>query len=186
MYMYVLKAASTACVHLYCRFEPQRAVQQLRACGVLETVRLSAAGYPSRWTYNEFFQRYRLLLRSGQVRRDDVRQMCEYILHRSIKVSQIFIACILFDHWDRSTIESVLVIMYGIRDSKMYPASWWVCSIYMKTGVLHVHLQAANSQYMYMFFYILSLSSPDLQVEMLCLELCCFVCDSSQPAELPR
>ena len=25
-------------------------------------------------------------------------------------------------------------------------------------------------------FYILSLSSPDLQVETLCLELCCFVC----------
>ena len=68
------------------RLEPQRAVQQLRACGVLETVRLSAAGYPSRWTYNEFFQRYRLLLRSGQVRRDDVRQMCEYILHKWIQV----------------------------------------------------------------------------------------------------
>jgi len=30
------------------RFEPKRAVQQLRACGVLETVRISAAGYPSR------------------------------------------------------------------------------------------------------------------------------------------
>ena len=93
---------------MFCRFEPQRAVQQLRACGVLETVRLSAAGYPSRWTYNEFFQRYRLLLRSGQVRRDDVRQMCEYILHRSIKVSQICITHIPFDHWDRS---SVLVNM---------------------------------------------------------------------------
>ena len=31
-----------------CRFEPKRAVQQLRACGVLETIRISAAGYPSR------------------------------------------------------------------------------------------------------------------------------------------
>ena len=68
------------------RFEPQRAVQQLRACGVLETVRLSAAGYPSRWTYNEFFQRYRLLLSSGQVRRNDQRQMCEYILRKYIQV----------------------------------------------------------------------------------------------------
>jgi len=29
-------------------FEPKRAVQQLRACGVLETIRISAAGYPSR------------------------------------------------------------------------------------------------------------------------------------------
>ena len=31
-------------------FDPKRAVQQLRACGVLETVRISAAGYPSRYT----------------------------------------------------------------------------------------------------------------------------------------
>jgi myosin-5 len=30
-------------------FDPKRAVQQLRACGVLETVRISAAGYPSRY-----------------------------------------------------------------------------------------------------------------------------------------
>ncbi|KTF92510.1 hypothetical protein cypCar_00005417 [Cyprinus carpio] len=29
-------------------FDPKRAVQQLRACGVLETIRISAAGYPSR------------------------------------------------------------------------------------------------------------------------------------------
>lgn len=29
-------------------FDPTRAIQQLRACGVLETVRISAAGYPSR------------------------------------------------------------------------------------------------------------------------------------------
>ena len=28
--------------------DKKRAVQQLRACGVLETVRISAAGYPSR------------------------------------------------------------------------------------------------------------------------------------------
>ncbi|KAJ8374528.1 hypothetical protein SKAU_G00051080 [Synaphobranchus kaupii] len=28
-------------------FDPKRAVQQLRACGVLETIRISAAGYPS-------------------------------------------------------------------------------------------------------------------------------------------
>ena len=31
-------------------YNPQRAVQQLRACGVLETVRISAAGFPSRYS----------------------------------------------------------------------------------------------------------------------------------------
>ena len=41
------------------KFDNKRAVQQLRACGVLETVRISAAGYPSRWTYYDFYVRYR-------------------------------------------------------------------------------------------------------------------------------
>ncbi|CAK6955270.1 unconventional myosin-Vb [Scomber scombrus] len=47
-------------------FDPKRTVQQLRACGVLETIRISAAGYPSRWTYEEFFSRYRVLLPGPQ------------------------------------------------------------------------------------------------------------------------
>ncbi|KAG7513176.1 unconventional myosin-Vb-like [Solea senegalensis] len=47
-------------------FDPKRIVQQLRACGVLETIRISAAGFPSRWTYEEFFSRYRVLLRGSQ------------------------------------------------------------------------------------------------------------------------
>lgn len=38
------------CTEICClsRFDPRRTVQQLRACGVLETIRISAAGYPSR------------------------------------------------------------------------------------------------------------------------------------------
>uniref|UniRef100_A0A7N8WQG4 Methyl-CpG binding domain protein 3b n=1 Tax=Mastacembelus armatus TaxID=205130 RepID=A0A7N8WQG4_9TELE len=48
------------------QFDPRRTVQQLRACGVLETIRISAAGYPSRWTYEEFFSRYRVLLQGPQ------------------------------------------------------------------------------------------------------------------------
>ncbi len=38
-----------------------RVLGQLRACGVLETVRVAAAGYPSRWVYAEFAHRYRPL-----------------------------------------------------------------------------------------------------------------------------
>ncbi|KAJ3023781.1 UNVERIFIED_CONTAM: Myosin type-2 heavy chain 1 [Siphonaria sp. JEL0065] len=45
-------------------FEPQMMLQQLRACGVLETIRISCAGYPSRWTYEEFADRYYLLVKS--------------------------------------------------------------------------------------------------------------------------
>ncbi|BFZ26086.1 hypothetical protein BsWGS_29125 [Bradybaena similaris] len=61
-------------------FEPKRAVEQLRACGVLETIRISAAGYPSRWTYPEFFQRYRVLASSKHIIKTDLLKTCEAIL----------------------------------------------------------------------------------------------------------
>ncbi|XP_055872959.1 unconventional myosin-Va-like isoform X4 [Biomphalaria glabrata] len=61
-------------------FDPKRAVEQLRACGVLETIRISAAGYPSRWTYPEFFQRYRVLALSKHIFKNDMRKTCEAIL----------------------------------------------------------------------------------------------------------
>ncbi|XP_067370667.1 unconventional myosin-Va isoform X2 [Channa argus] len=56
-------------------FDPKRTVQQLRACGVLETIRISAAGYPSRWTYEEFFSRYRVLLRGPQTQ-EQAQTLC--------------------------------------------------------------------------------------------------------------
>lgn len=43
-------------------FENLRAIQQLRACGVLETIKISSNGFPSRWTYSDFASRYRVLL----------------------------------------------------------------------------------------------------------------------------
>ena len=65
-------------------FDPHRAVQQLRACGVLETVRISAAGFPSRLTYDEFRIRYRVLFRSNQCQRSaskDMRvEICQAVL----------------------------------------------------------------------------------------------------------
>ena len=62
------------------QFDVKRAVEQLRACGVLETVRISAAGYPSRWTYQEFFQRYRMLVNSKLINRLRLKETCENIL----------------------------------------------------------------------------------------------------------
>ena len=67
------------------KFESKRAVEQLRACGVLETVRISAAGYPSRWTYQEFFQRYRMLVNSRLINRKLLKETCETILVSLIK-----------------------------------------------------------------------------------------------------
>ncbi|KAI8803826.1 P-loop containing nucleoside triphosphate hydrolase protein [Cladochytrium replicatum] len=48
------------------QFEPQMVLSQLRACGVLETIRISCAGYPSRWSFQEFADRYYLLVKSKQ------------------------------------------------------------------------------------------------------------------------
>lgn len=47
-------------------FDPPMVLNQLRACGVLETIRISCAGFPTRWTYDEFVGRYYMLLRSSQ------------------------------------------------------------------------------------------------------------------------
>uniref|UniRef100_A0AAQ6A907 Methyl-CpG binding domain protein 3b n=1 Tax=Amphiprion ocellaris TaxID=80972 RepID=A0AAQ6A907_AMPOC len=64
-------------------FDPKRTVQQLRACGVLETIRISAAGYPTRWTYEEFFSRYRVLLRGAQ-NQDQAQASCRQNLPQLI------------------------------------------------------------------------------------------------------
>lgn len=44
-------------------FTPGQVLGQLRACGVLETIRISCAGYPTRWTYEEFAERQVYFLR---------------------------------------------------------------------------------------------------------------------------
>ncbi|CDW54046.1 IQ and DIL and Myosin head domain containing prot ein, partial [Trichuris trichiura] len=61
-------------------FHNARVIQQLRACGVMETIRISAAGFPSRWKYEDFARRYFILLkklkRSSQ---ETPRTRCELI-----------------------------------------------------------------------------------------------------------
>lgn len=65
------------------KWECQKIVQQLRACGVLETVRISAAGFPSRWTYENFYSRYFLLGKLSQCS-DDERIACTHIVQNFI------------------------------------------------------------------------------------------------------
>lgn len=62
------------------KWEPSKIVQQLRACGVLETVRISAAGFPSRWSYQEFYIRYQLLCHRKNINKSDLRSSCENIV----------------------------------------------------------------------------------------------------------
>ncbi|XP_023254946.1 unconventional myosin-Vb-like, partial [Seriola lalandi dorsalis] len=71
-------------------FDSRRAVQQLRACGVLETIRISAAGYPSRWTYPDFFSRYRVLMRKSDMTSSDKKLVCKNLLETLIKEPDMF------------------------------------------------------------------------------------------------
>ena len=69
------------------KFEPNMVVSQLRACGVLETIRISCAGYPSRWTFQDFYSRYYVLVNSSHwdVRTDaETRSLCWTILNNNI------------------------------------------------------------------------------------------------------
>ncbi|KAK0561123.1 Myosin type-2 heavy chain 1, partial [Tilletia horrida] len=63
--------------------EPQNMLGQLRACGVLETIRISCAGYPSRWTFADFAERYYMLVNSrnwDMSSMEKVRALAEFIL----------------------------------------------------------------------------------------------------------
>ncbi|KAF8964635.1 P-loop containing nucleoside triphosphate hydrolase protein [Flammula alnicola] len=69
-------------------FQPQQVLGQLRACGVLETIRISCAGYPTRWTYEEFAERYYMLIPSSDwqpmIQSMDLRRLCATILAKTI------------------------------------------------------------------------------------------------------
>ncbi|KAM6181069.1 unconventional myosin-Vc [Erethizon dorsatum] len=68
-------------------FDSTRIVQQLRACGVLETIRISAQSYPSRWTYIEFYSRYGILMTRQELAAGDKKRVCMAVLHRLIQDS---------------------------------------------------------------------------------------------------
>ena len=49
------------CIYIFIcvsRFNPQRVVEQFRVRGVLETIRISSAGFLSRCAYSQFCERY--------------------------------------------------------------------------------------------------------------------------------
>jgi myosin-5 len=65
------------------KFEGPMVLSQLRACGVLETVRISCAGYPTRWTYDDFCMRYYMLVPSHEWT-PEIRSMADAILRRAL------------------------------------------------------------------------------------------------------
>ncbi|KDQ59406.1 hypothetical protein JAAARDRAFT_153198 [Jaapia argillacea MUCL 33604] len=69
-------------------FVPQQVLGQLRACGVLETIRISCAGYPTRWTYEEFVERYYMLVNSSDwtamIHTMELKKLTSLILEKTI------------------------------------------------------------------------------------------------------
>lgn len=43
-------------------FDTKRAAEQLRACGVYETIRISTNGFPTRWLYKDFARRFAIII----------------------------------------------------------------------------------------------------------------------------
>lgn len=75
------------------KFDNLMVLSQLRACGVLETIRISCAGFPSRWTFSEFVLRYYLLIPSNEWSKilgsegpteGSVVQICKMILDATV------------------------------------------------------------------------------------------------------
>uniref|UniRef100_A0A0L8H2F5 Myosin motor domain-containing protein n=1 Tax=Octopus bimaculoides TaxID=37653 RepID=A0A0L8H2F5_OCTBM len=67
------------------KFHHKRVVEQLRACGVLETIRISAAGFPARGTYDNIFYMFQQLLNLSDVNKSDPRESCEKLMKTYIE-----------------------------------------------------------------------------------------------------
>ncbi|NXM91478.1 MYO7A protein, partial [Oenanthe oenanthe] len=59
-------------------FDRELCIKQLRYSGMLETIQIRKAGYPIRYSFEEFFERYRFLLPWSlrQKLKNDIRQSC--------------------------------------------------------------------------------------------------------------
>lgn len=71
--------------------EPQNMLGQLRACGVLETIRISCAGFPGRWNIADFVERYYVLVPSqhwDMSSLERVRVLAEHILKETMAPEQ--------------------------------------------------------------------------------------------------
>uniref|UniRef100_A0A8C9MHW3 Myosin VIIB n=1 Tax=Serinus canaria TaxID=9135 RepID=A0A8C9MHW3_SERCA len=57
-------------------FDRELCIKQLRYSGVMETIQIRKAGYPVRYRFEEFFERYRFLLPWSLRQKNDTRQSC--------------------------------------------------------------------------------------------------------------
>ncbi|KAJ0065199.1 hypothetical protein NL108_006548 [Boleophthalmus pectinirostris] len=64
-------------------FDRDLCMRQLRYSGMMETIRIRKAGYPVRYTFTEFLDRYRVLLNSSvcDPKKESKQKCCESICH---------------------------------------------------------------------------------------------------------
>uniref|UniRef100_A0A3Q0RIT2 Myosin VIIB n=1 Tax=Amphilophus citrinellus TaxID=61819 RepID=A0A3Q0RIT2_AMPCI len=60
-------------------FDRELCMRQLRYSGMMETIRIRKAGYPVRYTFDEFLTRYRVLLKTSLCDPQTVKRCCESI-----------------------------------------------------------------------------------------------------------
>lgn len=63
LYLYVEMCERMRCVSQL--FDRELCMRQLRYSGMMETIRIRKAGYPVRYTFDEFLSRYRVLLKTS-------------------------------------------------------------------------------------------------------------------------
>lgn len=79
-------------------FDPNMVLSQLRACGVLETIKISCAGFPSKMSYPEFADAFNVLFESnerskllqGKTTEEDLKLATKNFLDHTIKDDHSF------------------------------------------------------------------------------------------------
>lgn len=142
-------------------FDALMVLSQLRACGVLETIRISCAGFPSRWTYVEFADRYHILVpsddwikvMSGETTQESVTELCNQILKENIEEKEkyqlgntkIFFKAGMLAHFEKlrsdKLFKSAVLIQKNMR-KRYYRKK------YLETRESHIKLQGLIRGYM--------------------------------------
>lgn len=78
MYMNLLFSKWPTFTLLFQLFDRELCIRQLRYSGMMETIRIRKAGFPIRHTFDEFLERYRVLLRSSVCDPKTVRDALNY------------------------------------------------------------------------------------------------------------
>uniref|UniRef100_A0A803TJP1 Myosin VIIB n=1 Tax=Anolis carolinensis TaxID=28377 RepID=A0A803TJP1_ANOCA len=66
------------------QFDRELCIRQLRYSGMMETIRIRKAGYPIRYSFADFFERYKILQPVSAREQNDVRQCCISVCERVI------------------------------------------------------------------------------------------------------